>query len=133
MRVSSSSSFPSGSTVFAIALAVVIQTPVYAAPNINSPDQVPFKFGLGQQKYEAMCAKCHGPWLGGTDQGPPLLHGYYKPSHHGDQAFYRAILRGSPQHHWNFGDMPPVPGATPEDAQQIIPFVRWVQQAEGLF
>ncbi|MDH3713841.1 MAG: cytochrome c [Gammaproteobacteria bacterium] len=100
---------------------------------ITTLEQVPFKYGLGQQKYTAMCAECHGKWLRGTDQGPPLLHGYYKPSHHGDRSFYRAILQGTQQHHWNFGDMAPVPGATQADAQQIIPFVRWVQQAEGLY
>lgn len=103
------------------------------AQKITSIEQIPFKYGLGQQKYSSMCAECHGEWIRGTDKGPPLLHGYYKPGHHGDRAFYRAILEGSPQHHWDFGDMQPVTGATPEDAQQIVPFVRWLQQAEGLY
>lgn len=104
-----------------------------AGQKITTLQQVPFQYGLGQQKYSDMCAQCHGEWLDGTDKGPPLLHGYYKPSHHSDRAFLRAILQGSAQHHWEFGDMQPVEGATLEDAQQIIPFVRWLQQAEGLF
>jgi mono/diheme cytochrome c family protein len=95
--------------------------------------QLPFKYALGEQKYQLKCAECHGEWAGGTQQGPPLLHGYYKPSHHSDRAFLRAILNGSAQHHWAFGDMPPVAGATGEDAAQITAFVRWVQRAKGLY
>lgn len=95
--------------------------------------QVPFNLAHGQQKYLRMCTECHGEWGRGTDQGPPLLHDYYKPSHHSDQSFLRAILRGSPQHHWNFGDMPPVDGATVEDARQVIGYVRWLQLAENLY
>jgi len=115
-------------------LSALGTTSTIAGPQkITKLEQVPFKYGLGQQKYAAMCAECHGEWLRGTDKGPPLLHGYYKPGHHGDRAFYGAILKGSQQHHWDFGDMPPVKGATQEDAQQIIPFVRWLQQAEGLY
>lgn len=125
----------------------VIPAMVVAAASISAPwlagadsdqkitkrEQIPFKYAVGQQKYVKLCAECHGEWMRGTDKGPPLLHGYYKPGHHGDRAFYRAILKGSQQHHWTFGDMPPVAGATPRDAQQIVPFVRWLQQAEGLF
>ena len=114
-------------------LTAVLVTGVAGAQQITSIEQVPFSYGLGQQRYSELCAGCHGEWLRGTQQGPPLLHGYYKPSHHSDRAFYAAILRGTQQHHWNFGDMPPVAGATAEDAQQIIPFIRWLQHEEGLF
>ena len=121
------------SVMIAIFSGVGITTVSTAAQKIDSIEQIPFKFAAGQQKYEAMCATCHGQWLRGTDNGPPLLHGYYEPSHHNDRSFYRAILQGTQAHHWNFGDMPPVAGATAEDAQQIVPFVRWIQQQEGLF
>ena len=114
-------------------LAAVLVTGVAGAQHITSIEQVPFSYGLGQQRYSELCAGCHGEWLRGTEQGPPLLHGYYKPSHHSDRAFYAAIARGTRQHHWNFGDMPPVAGATAEDAQQIVPFIRWLQREEGLF
>ncbi len=104
-----------------------------ASAKITSADQVPFQYALGREKYLGLCAECHGEWLRGTDKGPPLLHGYYKPSHHGDRAFVMAMLRGSQQHHWQFGDMPAVEGATMDDARVIIPFVRWLQKEEGLY
>jgi hypothetical protein len=85
------------------------------------------------KKYQSMCASCHGKWGNGTDNGPPLMHPYYVPSHHGDSAFYRAALKGIFAHHWKFGDMPPVPGITKEDMNRIIPFIRWMQQDKGLY
>ena len=99
----------------------------------NSEIKVPFSHGLGKQKFDLMCAKCHGEWATGTDQGPPLMHGFYKPSHHSDRAFYRATFEGTRQHHWNFGDMPPVGGATQKDAEQIIKFLRWMQKSKGIY
>lgn len=94
--------------------------------------KIPFKYGLGMKKFQAMCGQCHGQWGLGSEQGPPLMHPFYKPSHHGDPAFYNAVLRGVRAHHWNFGDMPPVPGATEEDVSRIIPFIRWLQRENGI-
>ena len=93
---------------------------------------MPFRHALGMDKFKTQCAECHGQWAEGTDQGPPLRHPYYLPGHHSDAAFYRAILKGSAQHHWDFGNMPPVEGATPKDAQQITEFVRWLQEHLGM-
>jgi len=67
--------------------------------------EIPFHLGKGQLLYEKYCSSCHGAKLTGTDKGPPLLHPYYKPSHHGDQSFYRAALQGVQQHHWEFDNM----------------------------
>lgn len=97
------------------------------------PDDMPFKYGQGYAFFQDRCAECHGPSLNGTDKGPPLLHGFYKPSHHADMAFYRAIQIGSPQHHWNFGAMPPVENVNDEQASAIIAFVRWFQRNAGLY
>lgn len=41
------------------------------------------------------------------------------------------MAQGSPQHHWDFGDMPPVPGLDDEEVDAIIAYVREVQQREG--
>ena len=49
--------------------------------------QVPFSLGLGKQTFEENCASCHGNSGYGTKKGPPLMHAYYKPSHHGDHGF----------------------------------------------
>lgn len=84
------------------------------------------------KKFQNLCSECHGEWAKGTKKGPPLLHRYYIPSHHGDNAFYRAALTGVRAHHWNFGDMPPVVGATKQDLDVIVPFVRWLQKQSGL-
>lgn len=105
-----------------------------AAPQTVAPPQgMPFKHGLGFELFQDNCAGCHGTDLKGTDQGPPLLHAFYKPGHHSDAAFYRAITAGSPQHHWNFGDMPPVAGIDAQQAKALVAFVRWAQQDAGLY
>jgi len=100
----------------------------------SEPDKikVPFKHALGHQKFQQSCSVCHGSALQGTKQGPPLIHPFYKPSHHADFAFYRAALKGVKAHHWEFGDMPPVSGITRKDMDVIVPFIRWLQKEKGL-
>ena len=106
---------------------------VVAAPAAPEPPQVPFKYSLGVNKYQNSCAKCHGKWAQGTDSGPPLIHPFYKPSHHPDRTFYRAVNKGVQAHHWNFGDMPPVAGLSNKDVAAIVEFVRWLQRDRGLY
>jgi len=93
---------------------------------------VPFSLGRGWSTYESKCTECHGAEGDGTDKGPPLIHQYYVPSHHSDASIMRAILSGAKQHHWNFGDMPPVAGVSEAEAQQTTAFVRWLQAEKGL-
>jgi hypothetical protein len=81
--------------------------------------------------YEESCASCHGNWGKGSEKGPPLMHNFYKPSHHGDTAFYRAALSGARAHHWKFGDMPAVEGMTREKMDKIVPYIRWLQDKSG--
>lgn len=95
--------------------------------------KVPFVHAKGEKLFQTNCAICHGKTLNGTKQGPPLLHPFYKPSHHADFAFYRAALKGVQAHHWEFGDMPPIQGITREDMDAIVPFIRWYQKEKGLF
>ena len=95
--------------------------------------KIPFKYGVGRTKYREMCSSCHGQWGEGTEQGPPLMHSFYEPSHHGDGSFYNAVLKGVKAHHWKYGDMPPVQGATTKDVDRILPFLRWLQQQNGIF
>jgi len=99
----------------------------------ESEPEVPFEYGVGLENYQSKCADCHGQWAEGTDQGPTLIHPYYVPSHHSDQSFYRAILQGARMHHWEFGDMAPVEGASEQDAVNVTAFVRWLQQYRGLY
>jgi cytochrome c2 len=95
--------------------------------------EIPFHLGKGQLLYEKYCSSCHGLQLNGTDTGPTLLHPFYKPSHHGDKAFYRAALQGARQHHWEFGDMPPVEGMTTKKMDKLVPYVRYYQQQKKLY
>ncbi|MGO4999343.1 c-type cytochrome [Oceanisphaera sp. W20_SRM_FM3] len=86
----------------------------------------------GKQAYNDNCASCHGADLKGTRQGPPFIHPVYEPSHHGDEAFYRAAANGVRAHHWRFGDMPPVSGVTQAEVGEIIGYIREQQRANGI-
>ena len=87
----------------------------------------------GKSLFSRNCMRCHGPEAKGTRIGPPLVHKYYEPSHHGDGAFFLAVTRGVKSHHWKFGDMQPVPGVKPEEVALIVQYVRWLQRKAGIF
>lgn len=86
----------------------------------------------GERLYRSHCSGCHGKDAEGSHRGPPLLHKYYAPSHHADLAFYMAVARGVQQHHWQFGNMPPVSGVSPEEVGHIIAYVRGEQRKVGI-
>jgi len=86
----------------------------------------------GKTLFDANCAACHGPNATGSDDGPPLIHIIYEPSHHGDASFHRAAALGVRAHHWRFGNMPAVEGVTETDVAQIIDYVRALQRANGI-
>ena len=87
--------------------------------------------GAGAELYAANCASCHGADLEGTDLGPSQLSIVYEPAHHDDDAFRSAIANGAGQHHWNFGNMPPVPGLGDSEVDAIISFIRSEQELQG--
>ncbi len=87
----------------------------------------------GEQKFNANCSVCHGIGGIGTTQGPPFLHKVYEPNHHGDATFQRAAAAGVKAHHWQFGDMPKIDAVKPDDVDQIIKYVRWLQKQAGIF
>lgn len=93
---------------------------------------VPAEFARGRRVYDASCASCHGEAALGTDSGPPLVHVIYEPGHHADAAFLLATIRGVRAHHWGFGDMPPRPEVSREQAQEIVGYVRWLQREAGV-
>lgn len=86
----------------------------------------------GRNLFEKNCAVCHGTAAMGTDQGPPLVHRIYEPSHHGDMAFVLAARQGVRAHHWRFGDMPAIEGVSDQDALEIAAYVRALQRANGI-
>lgn len=86
----------------------------------------------GEALFNANCASCHGESARGTDQGPALLHIIYEPSHHGDASFVLAAQRGVVAHHWQFGNMPPLPQLDSAALRKIIAYVRWAQREVGI-
>lgn len=94
---------------------------------------VPAEHTRGRAVYDASCASCHGEAALGTDAGPPLVHVIYEPGHHADGAFLLATIRGVRAHHWGFGDMPPRPEISSEEAQEIVGYVRWLQREAGVY
>lgn len=87
---------------------------------------------VGKTLYEKNCASCHGSTLNGSEKGPPLLHRIYEPSHHADMAFQLAAKNGVRAHHWQFGNMAPVPQVTPDDVAHITAYVRVEQRKIGI-
>lgn len=86
----------------------------------------------GEELYQQSCASCHGTDLSGTAMGPSHLSQVYAPEHHADASFRAAITQGSPAHHWELGDMPPVEGLDDDEIELIIAYVREQQEIHGL-
>ena len=78
------------------------------------------------------CAGCNGQEAAGNDKGPPLVHKIYESSHHGDEAFFRAVRGGVRPHHWSFGAMPSIPGVSEDEVRRIVAYVRGLQRAAGI-
>ena len=117
----------------AVALAAVLLAGCAGSDGPDSGNPAPDGqlTAQGEDLYQANCARCHGTDLRGTEEGPSMLSEVYVPGHHADAAFLIAVQRGSPQHHWRFGDMPPVEGLTADDVAAIVAFVRETQRSQG--
>ena len=87
----------------------------------------------GEKAFDDSCAACHGINAAGSDKGPPLIHDIYNPGHHADASFFVAVNRGTPRHHWDFGDMPAQPKVTDDDVAAIVRYIRELQEANGIF
>ena len=88
---------------------------------------------VGEKTFNANCGSCHGKNAAGKDGiAPPLVNKIYEPSHHGDMAFVLAAKQGVRQHHWSFGNMPPVPDVSDQQISDIIAYVRTLQRANGI-
>lgn len=103
----------------------------FATPGMNLPVLTPTA-QAGKATFDAICAQCHGPNATGTRLGPPLVHPFYAPGHHGDDAFGNAVTKGVASHHWKFGDMPPQPDVQAKDVPGILAYVRELQKANGI-
>ncbi len=86
----------------------------------------------GKESFQNRCAVCHGEFANGTATGPPLVDRLYEIGHHPNSSFHNAVNKGVTAHHWNFGDMLPIPNVAPEEIDAIICHVRDLQRAEGI-
>ena len=107
--------------------------PKSAIVEVVVPESLSANAQVGKAAFEAVCASCHGVNAVGQEEvAPPLVHVIYEPSHHGDEAFQRAVANGVRAHHWPFGDMPPIEGLTRGDVQMIVAYIREMQRANGI-
>ena len=104
------------------------------APQVAQSTEKPMPevFANGASLFNAHCATCHGAGAAGTDRGPSFLSPIYAASHHSDASFFLAVKQGVRAHHWQFGDMPPLPDVTTDQAAEIIVYVRWLQAQAGI-
>jgi cytochrome c len=101
--------------------------------DINLPELTTIE-KLGKRRFDENCAVCHGENASGREGlAPPLVHIIYEPNHHGDASFRLAVQNGVRAHHWPFGNMPPVPGVSDADVENIISYVRKLQRVNGIF
>ncbi len=100
---------------------------------VSVPEALSPRAEMGKTAFDSSCASCHGQDAAGhAGKGPPLVHRIYEPGHHGDAAFEMAANRGVRAHHWQFGDMAPVPGLTKADIANIVAYVRELQRENGI-
>ncbi|MEP0941568.1 c-type cytochrome [Tateyamaria sp.] len=132
-----------GVSVIAVLIAGYLMWPAevdMSSPSENTalatvvlPDELSDRAKMGKSAFEAKCTVCHGNnAVGQAGVAPPLIHKIYEPSHHGDEAFQRAVSMGVRAHHWPFGDMPPVTGLTRADVDMLVAYIREVQRANGI-
>lgn len=123
-----------------LALAGLLAGCAEEAPAAGSPEfaetiqqvQIPAQFAAGEAAYQENCSACHGTRALGSDQGPPLINIIYEPSHHADISFFMAVDRGVRAHHWNFGDMPALPHVSNQEVEQIVAYIRYLQEQVGI-
>ena len=107
--------------------------PETARKNLHLPPEGYIADGAsGESAFSRWCVNCHGQAGSGTNIGPPLVDNTYRPGHHPDMAFHLAVKNGVKQHHWQFGDMPPMPQVSPEQTADIATYIRNVQRRAGI-
>ena len=116
----------------AVIVALVIAIVATDGGSVSGEAAGPGNPVAGEVVFEGTCAACHGVEGVGTDAGPPLVHEYYRPSHHADGAFTLAVRNGVQPHHWDFGTMPPQVGLSDQDIADITAYVRQIQEAAGI-
>lgn len=111
-----------------------VAIPGAALAEVRVPSAFSAEATSGQTYYNAVCAACHGANAAGQGGvAPPLVHQLYVSSHHGDAAFVAAARNGVRQHHWSFGNMPPLEERlTNAELNAIVQYIRELQRENGI-
>lgn len=115
----------------AIALAISCGTSNRDEPATDASGEETVTYS-GEESFQNRCAVCHGQNAEGSQTGPPLVNRLYEIGHHPNFSFHNAVNKGVTAHHWNFGDMPPVPNVPAAEVDAIICHVRDLQRSEGI-
>ena len=118
-------------SLIAIALTISCGTTDESEPSTKSNQSETSAYS-GQESFQNRCAVCHGQQAQGSATGPPLVNRLYEIGHHPNFSFHNAVNNGVTAHHWNFGDMPPIPNVDTPEIEAIICHVRDLQRAEGI-
>ena len=125
---------------YSLWMMILISAAILAACSEHEPDSnkqptanvAPPDPEFGKVLFANNCKSCHGSEALGTERGPTLIHKIYEPAHHADFSFYRAVSSGVKSHHWGFGNMPKIPGVSPQEVTHIIAYVRQLQRRAGI-
>ncbi|MBI1823901.1 MAG: cytochrome c [Nitrospirae bacterium] len=104
-----------------------------AAVGLKVIGETPSGLLKGETLFLSRCSGCHGEKGRGTERGPTFISPIYHPDHHGDDSFILAARNGARAHHWQFGDMPPIPGIREDDMKEIIAYIRWLQKENKVY
>jgi mono/diheme cytochrome c family protein len=102
------------------------KSPEHFVLDVQEPRNLSAEARQGKKFYQANCLLCHGPSTRGAAKGPPLIG--YERSNHSDGKFSDAVRNGVRQHHWKYGDMPPIKNASNQDITNLISYVRALQE-----
>ncbi|MEG3617133.1 cytochrome c [Magnetovibrio sp. PR-2] len=100
--------------------------------NVVVPELTPLQ-QAGRADFAKLCQDCHGAdGSGGSRKGQPLIHPMYRENVFPDYVFKKALRDGKREKNWRFGEMPPTKGITEPQIDNIVSFVRAVQNASGI-
>ncbi len=118
---------------FASAILIAVITACSSEPPTPTPttQREPTTYS-GEESFQNRCAVCHGQQADGTATGPPLVNRLYEIGHHPNFSFHNAVNNGVIAHHWNFGNMPPIPNVDSAEIDAIICHVRDLQRAQSI-
>jgi mono/diheme cytochrome c family protein len=85
----------------------------------------------GERTYMDFCGSCHGRDFEGSAAGPSQLDAVFAAEATTDEDYRNAITRGAPQENYDFTAMPPIGSLDDAEVENVIAFIRSVQDERG--